>query len=454
MAIPQLWPHQKQSLAFYRTHDIVYDASDPGTGKTAVCLTEFAERRRAGGGRALLVAPLSLLGTTWADDIAKFAPELTLACAYAPDERRLEAFAASTDIVGINTDAVRWLDAHNRLLKGFDTVIIDEVTYYKHRTSIRSRAMANLNFRFKIFRALSGTPRAGSITDLWNQVRVLDNGARLGADFKAFQRQVCDPEEGPFGITWVDKPGINRPVFYLLRDIMIRHEFDKVMDVPSNYTRKIRFDLPQALYDKYLELEEYCVLELERRDITAVNAAVLRNKLLQLCSGAVYYDRNEYQVLDDARYNLIMDLVAGRDATVVFFNWRHQRDQLVGLAKKRGISHAVIDGRVTHRNRTKVVESFQAGDQQVLFLQPETGAHGLTLTRGTTTIWSSPQYKPDIQQQGLHRIYRGGQTKKTETILIEANDTVESIVFEKLMGKTEGMLDLLKIIADARGARA
>jgi SNF2 family DNA or RNA helicase len=47
----------------------------------------------------------------------------------------------------------------------------------------------------------------------------------------------------------------------------------------------------------------------------------------------------------------------------------------------------------------------------------------------------------------MHRIFRGGQTEKTETILIEAKGTVEKRVYERLSKKSGHMqrfIDLLK----------
>ncbi len=135
---------------------------------------------------------------------------------------------------------------------------------------------------------------------------------------------------------------------------------------------------------------------------------------------------------------------------MVFFNWRHQKDQLVKHAEKRGITHAVIEGGMKDEVRDMIVQRFQGGHLQTVFLHPQTGAHGLTLTRGTRTIWSSPIYMADFLKQGNHRIYRGGQTQKTETILVEAEGTVEQLVYERLGEKTTRMVNLLEIIKEGR----
>ena len=141
------------------------------------------------------------------------------------------------------------------------------------------------------------------------------------------------------------------------------------------------------------------------------------------------------------------DLVEARENSVVFFNWSHQRDQLIKEFEKRGITYVVIDGNTSDKARKEAVDHFQAGFYRVLLAHPQSAAHGLTLTKGTTTIWASPTYNLEHYLQGNRRIYRAGQTKKTETIVVLAPGTVEEKVYQKLQDKDarqSTMLELLK----------
>ena len=93
-----------------------------------------------------------------------------------------------------------------------------------------------------------------------------------------------------------------------------------------------------------------------------------------------------------------------------------------------------------------IVDRFQNGHFQVLFAHPQSASHGLTLTKGTSAIWSSPTYNAEHFQQFNRRIYRAGQTRKTETILIAARNTWEESVYDKLNGKLGRMENLLNIL--------
>lgn len=134
---------------------------------------------------------------------------------------------------------------------------------------------------------------------------------------------------------------------------------------------------------------------------------------------------------------------------MIAFNWTHQRDELLALAKKMNVPTVVIDGGVSIADRNDAVAQFQAGKAKWCLAHPMSASHGLTMTAGTTTIWPSPVYDAERYQQFNRRIYRAGQKQKTETIRIAANDTVDLGVYEKLDGKVDLMVDLLHLLQAA-----
>ena len=422
--------------------------SDPGTGKTRAHLEAWFLRRKKGGGCLLVIAPKTLLQTAWGDEIEEYLPNITYSIARAPD--RDQAFASRVDIYITNTDAVKWLAKQKpSFFRSFDSLVLDEITAFKHRTSQRSKAVNKLVKHFKYRAGLTGTPNSLSITDLWHQTYLLDDGKRLGNSFFKFRNATCSPTQvGPMPnmIKWEDRDDAEAAVAYLLRAITVRHDFNECMDIPPNHEQVVRYYPPRKLLEKYKKLEHDAVLQLQKENVNAVNAAVLRNKLLQLASGAVYTSEGKYEVLDDARYELITDLIECRQHSICFYNWKHQKEQLIKFFEKRGIEYAYMDGTVPVKRREAIIKSYQAGFFQTLLLHPQTGAHGLTLTKGTATIWSSPIYQADFLKQGFHRIVRGGQTKKTETLLVKAIGTVEEAVYNRLNQKTARMVNLLDML--------
>jgi len=454
IVIPPSWPHQQATVQAATEGTLLADFSDPGTGKTRAHIDAFAYHLgRRLSSKCLVVCPKTLMGPAWAQDIAQYQPGLTVSLAYA--DCRKEAFDVEADLYIINVDGVKYLANLKRdfLTARFppdSTLIIDEVTAFKNPNSQRSKAMLKLSTLFKYRRVLTGTPNPNSVTELWHPTLLLDSGERLGHSFYRFRSSVQTPTEVNGFTRWEDRPESLDVVSYLIKDISIRHEFDKVMDVPPIHDHYVEFDINKKLrtaYDRSLKDNILAISDYIEKDIVPANAAVLINKMLQLLSGAVYSANGEYQLLDTERYELITDLVAERDHSVVFISWEHQLRELSTRLTKRGLDHGLLTSDCSSVQRDELVKDYQRGAYQTLLMHPKTGAHGLTLTRGRAVIWASPRYEADYMRQGIARIRRGTQNKTTENIMLCANDTIEKQVYQKLMAKVDKMNTFLSTMA-------
>jgi hypothetical protein len=248
-------------------------------------------------------------------------------------------------------------------------------------------------------------------------------------------------------VKWEDRPGAHEAVSILIKDMTIRHKFEECLSIPENFEYTMPYSMPPKQKKAYDQMAVAEVAALPTGVVSAINAAAVVTKLLQIASGAVYETSDKYHVIDRDRYEMILDLIEERQHSITFFLWKHQRDLLTEEARKRGVSYAVIDGTVPEKERTEIVRRYQQGLYKVLFAHPQSAAHGLTLTKGTTTIWASPTYNLEHFQQGNRRIYRAGQTQRTETIVVLAEDTCEQKVYDALMSKNTRMdtlLDLMK----------
>lgn len=443
--------HQKVTTDFIVKNPRVLVTSDPGTGKTRSMIDAFVQRGY-GSGRMLVLAPLSILQASWGDDIEKFAPQLTYSIAYA--KNREKAFDEETDIVVANHDAVKWIAKNTGYLNPFDTLCIDEFTAFKNKDSQRSKAMLKIADEFKYRVAMSGTPNSNTILDIWHPTLIVDDGERLGRRFYGFRSAVCTSRFNGFANEWVDKSDAQEIVAASLHDINIRYKLEDCIDMPENTTSTMFVDLPPKIMSQYKDFSEDSVLYTGKTTINAVHAGAKVKKLLQLCTGAVYDEDGVAQGIHKERYELVMQLVSERAHSLVAFNWKHERDHLVQLAESMGIKYDVIDGSTQANKRADVVNRMQAGQLQVVFCHPQSAGHGLTMTKATSVIWASPTYNAEHYQQFNRRIYRAGQTKKTETIQIAARDTWEPAVYEKLEGKLTKMEDLLSTLNQLHKLRA
>ena len=450
MTIKKHFAHQKESLAFMKDKGIVFDMSDPGTAKTRVEIDDF-DRNREKGKAMLVIAPKSILQNAWGDDIQEFAPHLKYSIAQA--ENREEAFDVKADIYITNTDAVKWLATNKAkdkaFWKRFERIAVDESSSYKHHTSARSRALNTIKHHFEIRRAMTGTPNSNTITDIWNQVYYLDDGKRLGSSFYAFRSATCVPEQVGHKtemLKWHDKPGAEEAVSSMLADITIRHKFEDCVDIPKTFNRVIKFYQAKKQMKAYESMERDAIADMNKGMVSAINAAAVRTKMLQIASGAVYENQNKYHLVDSSRYELVLDLVEERRHSIVFYLWKHQRDEIKRMADVRGISYCVFDGEASDKQRIQMKQQFQAGFFQMILAHPKSAAHGQTWTKATATIWPSPPDDLEWWVQGNRRHARIGQKLKTEIIAILAQNTIEPGIYKKLKLKQARMDNLLELM--------
>ena len=443
--IPAPYAHQKSTTDFIVKTKTCLITSDPGTGKTRAVLDAHAIL----GGKTLVLAPLSILEAAWGEDISKFQPDIKYGVAYA--KNRKQVFEDSeNEMVITNFEAVNFLQKNPQYCKQFDTIVIDEFTAFKNRQAKRSKNLSKIISCFTNRIAMSGTPNSNTILDIWHPAFLVDGGARLGTRFYAFRHQACTPKFNGFANEWVDKPGIEEAVANKLSDISIRYALSDCIDLPDNIVRTVNTRLTPNIQKQYKTLADESVLYTKSGTVNAINAAARVKKLLQLVTGAIYDEDGVVQFVHQERYDIVMTLVAQRAHSLVAFNWRHERDALVEMAQKEGMSYEVIDGTVPAERRKDIVSRYQAGQIKVLFCHPQSASHGLTLTRANTVIWCSPTYNAEHYQQFNQRIYRAGQTQKTETILIQARGTWEPEVYKKLntkLGRMENLLHILKEVS-------
>ena len=451
VSIPPPYAHQIESTRRILKYGAVFDASDPGTGKTRAALDAISEYRKTpDAGRILVLAPKSIMRPAWYYDAKKFAPHLTTSLAYASN--RTKAFRQDADIYITNHDAATWLAKNLDLLraKNIKGVIIDESTAFKHATSARSKAMRQImtGLELDIRLLMSGTPNTNDPLHIWHQILLLDNGIRLGTNFYRFRMSVCEARHNGFGLTWEPKPEADEVIAEMISDLVIRNKMEDCIDIPPNVERVVPYDLPASLREQYEELRKHALLELEGGTVNPVHAAALHSKLLQLTTGAVYHSGEEPALLDTERTELIRDLILEREQCVVAFHWRHQRDQLIAAFNDAGITYGLIDGTVGDNDRNNVVQQFNTQQLRVALVHPMSGSHGLTLTAGTTTIWPSPTSDAERFIQFNRRIYRAGQKQRTETLVVLAQNTIEVPTYERCTGRLTRQASLLQMLKD------
>ena len=130
---------------------------------------------------------------------------------------------------------------------------------------------------------------------------------------------------------------------------------------------------------------------------------------------------------------------------LIFAPFKHTIELIHSYLLSENISNRKITGDTGLKFRTKTFSDFQSSNNpQVLIIQPQTAAHGLTLTAASTVIWYSPITSTEFYLQANARINRKGQQNKMTVIHIHGTPA-ERRLYRLLSGRLEAHIKLLDL---------
>ena len=437
--------HQKTTAGFLTLNKRAFCFNEQGTGKTASAIWAADFLMNQGRvKRALVICPLSIMDSAWREDLFSFAMHRKVDIAYGSAKKRAEIIGGDAEFVIINYDGVEIVsDAVAN--GGFDLVIVDEATHYKNAQTNRWKTLNKLLGSDKWLWMMTGTPAAQSPLDAYGLAKLV-NPKSVPRFFGSFRDQVM------YKVTnfkWVPKPSATETVFDALQPA-IRFTKDECLDLPDMVyvTREVPLTRQQEKY--YKELKSRMVMEAAEETVTAATAAVNMSKLLQISGGAVYTDDNEVVEFDiKHRYKVLREVIDESSKKVlVFVPFKHTIAILTDKLRGDNISTEVISGSVPAAKRTAIFKAFQEDKDgiQVLVIQPQAAAHGVTLTAANTIVWWGPTSSVETYAQANARIHRAGQDHKCTIVQLQGSN-VEKRVYALLDNKIDThtkIIDLYK----------
>lgn len=419
--------HQLKICSFLTTNKRALCFADMGTGKSLAVvhcikyLLSIGEIKRA-----LIIAPLSTLTRTWVDEFFNVDPSITVTKLHGPKAKRVELAANGAQVHVINYEGISVI--HNEIkANNYDCVVIDEVTSYSNHESKRWKEAYNLFKDTKYVWGLTGTPILRGVIAAYGQASlVVPHNVKFRSfwEFRnAVQRKIND-------FLWVDRPEAHDIAFSMLRPAISIKKKDCI-DLPSmvHVYREVELDKGQKAF--YVKLKEESLVKDELMQVTAVNAAVLAGKLIQVATGCIYDDDGRALEFDvSGRINETIDFIqkarneastADKGKTIVFAPFKHtaalirkklSEAKIVVDGKERKIKAEIIDGDVSAKRRDDIFGRFKEDNSlDVIVAIPQTMSHGLTLTNASCIVWFGPCTSAETYAQACNRIDRPGQTE-------------------------------------------
>jgi SNF2 family DNA or RNA helicase len=442
MYIP--FEHQKTTAEFLTLHPRCFVFNEAGTGKTSAAAWAADYLMTQGRvKRVLVICPVSIMDTAWRSDLFKTVMHRTVAVAQGSREQRKKIIEKDYEFIIINFDGVKVVA--NEIAKGgFDLIIIDEANAIKNVQTDRWKTIASLIKPSTRLWLMTGTPASQSPLDAYGLAKLV-NPDKVPRFYGSFRDKVM------LKITqykWVPRQEAKNIVHEILQPA-IRFTKEECLDLPDLLYSDREVPLTSQQNKYYNSLKQQMMTIAAGEEITAVNAASMLNKLLQVSQGAVYTDNKDVVEFDVAnRFNELIDVIDETEHKVlVFIPYRHTLEMVENALLKKGYTVKTIHGGVTSTKRADIIKEFQTEDNpRILLLVPQAMAHGVTLTRANQVVWWGPVASTEIYLQANSRAHRAGQVNHVTVTHLQGSP-VEKRVYTMLQNKIDlhqSLVDLYK----------
>jgi SNF2 family DNA or RNA helicase len=411
-------PHNYQLYCIER---VINDSAlglflDMGLGKTVITLTAINDLKfnRFAVSRVLVIAPKKVAEATWSKEAAKWdhLKMLRIIPVLGSQTKRVKALNTPGDIWVINRENVQWLVDYYRNAWPFDMVIVDEFSSFKNHEAKRFKYLTWVRPHINRFIGLTGTPAPNGLIDLWAQVYLLDGGKRLYDGITKFRNRFFDLDYDRR--TYELKSGAEETIHNAISDICVSMKAEDYLELPDCISVTVPVILDDKAQKAYDTLEKKMLLEVDEATIDAGSAAVLTNKLLQLCNGAVYDENRQTIEIHQCKIEAFLELIEGLNGkpALVFYNFQHDLIRIQEALK----SFKRSDGRgLRVRELKKPQDETDWNNRQIdiLLAHPASSAYGLNLQQGGNhIIWFGLNWSLELYQQANKRLHRQGQTEK------------------------------------------
>jgi SNF2 family DNA or RNA helicase len=402
--------------------------------------------------RCLILCPLSIMHSAWMQDLGNSVIHRSAVVAHhAQAARRIELIQEDYEFVITNYEGLNLIANEVNNDGRFDLVIVDEANAYKNPQTRRWKALNSIIKPETYLWMMTGTPAAQSPVDAYGLARLV-NPANVPKFYTAWRDQVMQK------ITmfkWAPKPDAADRVFAALQPA-IRFTKAQCLDLPPvlTTTREVPLTPQQAKY--YNLLRDQMVAMAAGETITAVNAAGVLNKLLQISTGVSYTDNQEVVEFDATpRLNVLLEALEQTDRKVIVFAlFRAAISTISAFLTKNGVACEEIHGGVTATKRGDIIKRFQTQpNPRVLVMQPQATAHGITLTAADTVIFYGPLMSVEQYVQCIARADRKGQSSDKVTVIHIEGSPVEKRMFKALSSKVDDNALLVKLFEEEISGR-
>lgn len=475
LALREKWsPHdyQRKAVKWLLEHGAAALFLDPGLGKTSITLAAFSFLKKKGvASKALVIAPLRVAHQVWPAEIARWADFAHLKVVVLHGPKKEELLKEDADVYVVNPEGLEWLiygsgsktfNARRWRSLGFDTLVIDELTKFKHPKGVRFKALKNTLGSFTRRWGLTGTPAANGLLDLFGQCFVLDLGNALGHYITHYRMKYFINPDGQ-GWKWVPQPGAQTKIYDQIKPLALRMSAEDHLKLPDLEDIVVKLDLPPAARKTYDALEDELLAKIGDNTKVVASAAAAGNALWQVCNGGLYVDddvmsmlrgrKRETLVMHDLKTDYLEEVVneLNGQPLLVAYQFKHDLERLIARFGKR-LRYFTDNA----RHNKELEDAWNANELELLAGQQDAIGHGLNLQLGSAAhlFQYSNTWNFETWDQIIRRIRRQGTkaTKIRRYVPVMRDTTDEDRMFA-MRHKHKGQSALFEALLVRRGRK-
>ena len=435
--------YQNYAKNFILAHKVSALFLDCGLGKTITTLTAINELMYDSFeiSKVLIIAPLRVAQSTWKEEIEKWdhLNLLRYSIAVGDEKERLKALKQNSDIYIINRENVDWLVTKSGIDFNFDMLIIDELSSFKSHTSKRFKSLLKIRPYFKRVVGLTGTPSSNGLMDLWAEFRVLDLGERLGRYITHYRNEYFLPDKRNGAVIFSYKPQKNAEerIYRRLADMTISMKSTEYLKMSELILNELEINLDEEDQTKYKKFKKEMVMTIQEKEIDAINAASLSNKLIQLANGSIYDEDKKFYEVHNKKLDKLEEIIesANGKPVLVAYWFKADKERIEKRFKVREIKTA------------DDIKQWNMGMINLALIHPASAGHGLNLqSGGSTLVWFSLTWSLELYQQTNARLYRQGQKDTVVIHHLITKNTIDEDIMKSLKRKDKTQEALMRAV--------
>ena len=435
--------YQNYAKDFILAHKVSALFLDCGLGKTITTLTAINELMYDSFeiSKVLIIAPLRVAQSTWKDEIEKWdhLNLLRYSIVVGDEKERLKALKQNSDIYIINRENVDWLVTKSGIDFNFDMLVIDELSSFKSHTSKRFKSLLKIRPYFERVVGLTGTPSSNGLMDLWAEIRVLDLGERLGRYITHYRNEYFLPDKrnGAVIFSYKPQPNAEERIYRRLTDMTISMKSTEYLKMPELILNELEINLDEEDQMKYKKFKKEMVMTIQEKEIDAINAASLSNKLIQLANGSIYDEDKKFYEVHNKKLDKLEEIIesANGKPVLVAYWFKADKERIEKRFKVREIKTA------------DDIKQWNMGMINLALIHPASAGHGLNLqSGGSTLVWFSLTWSLELYQQTNARLYRQGQKDTVVIHHLITKNTIDEDIMKSLKRKDKTQEALMRAV--------